>query len=46
VYPIAIEMSGGTFYPSDEFIAGESRRNCEAAMFAAASRTARRRSSA
>ena len=34
-YPITIEMSGGTFYPPDEFIAGESKRNWEAAMFAA-----------
>jgi carboxypeptidase T len=34
-YPITIEMSGGTFYPPDEFIAGEARRNREAAMFVA-----------
>ena len=24
-YPITIEMSGGSFYPPDEFIAGESQ---------------------
>jgi hypothetical protein len=34
-YPITIEMSGGTFYPPDEFIAGEARRNREAAIFVA-----------
>jgi murein tripeptide amidase MpaA len=34
-YPITIEMSGGTFYPPDEFIAGEARRNWEAAIFVA-----------
>jgi hypothetical protein len=34
-YPVTIEMSGGTFYPPDEFIASESRRNREAAFFAA-----------
>ena len=28
-------MSGGTFYPPDEFIASESRRNWEAAFCAA-----------
>src|SRR5262249_2252807 len=30
-YPVTIEMSGGTFSPPDEFIAGEARRNWEAA---------------
>ena len=34
-YPITIEMSGGGFYPPDEFIAGEARRNWEAALFVA-----------
>jgi len=34
-YPITIEMSGGGFYPPDEFIAGEARRNWEAAIFVA-----------
>ena len=34
-YPITIEMSGGTFYPPDEFIAGEVRRNWPAAFYAA-----------
>jgi carboxypeptidase T len=34
-YPITIEMSGGTFYPPDEFIASETRRNWEAAFYAA-----------
>jgi murein tripeptide amidase MpaA len=34
-YPITIEMSGGGFYPPDEFIPGESRRNWEAALFVA-----------
>jgi carboxypeptidase T len=32
-YPITIELSGGTFYPPDEFIAGESHRNWAAAVF-------------
>ena len=34
-YPITIEMSGGGFYPPDEIIPGESRRNWEAAIFVA-----------
>jgi hypothetical protein len=34
-YPITIELSGGTFYPPDEFIPGESVRNHEAALFVA-----------
>jgi carboxypeptidase T len=34
-YPVTIEMSGGTFYPPDEFIAGEARRNWDAAFYAA-----------
>ena len=34
-YPITIEMSGGGFYPPDEFIPGESRRNWQAALFIA-----------
>jgi len=34
-YPITIELSGGTFYPPDEFIPGESLRNHKAAIFAA-----------
>jgi hypothetical protein len=34
-YPITIEMSGGAFYPPDEFIAGEARRNRQAALFVA-----------
>ena len=34
-YPITIEMSGGGFYPPDEFIPGEARRNWEAAIFVA-----------
>jgi hypothetical protein len=34
-YPITIEMSGGGFYPPDEFIPGESRRNWQAALFVA-----------
>ena len=34
-YPITIELSGGTFYPPDEFIPGETRRNHRAAIFAA-----------
>jgi carboxypeptidase T len=34
-YPITIELSGGTFYPPDEFIPGESKRNHEAALFVA-----------
>lgn len=34
-YPITIEMSGGGFYPPDEFIPGESQRNWEAALFVA-----------
>ena len=34
-YPITIEMSGGGFYPPDEFIAGEARRNWPAALFVA-----------
>jgi carboxypeptidase T len=34
-YPITIEMSGGGFYPPDEFIPGESRRNWQAAIFVA-----------
>jgi carboxypeptidase T len=34
-YPITIEMSGGSFYPPDEFIPGEVRRNREAAIFVA-----------
>jgi carboxypeptidase T len=34
-YPITIEMSGGGFYPPDEFIPSESRRNWKAALFVA-----------
>ena len=34
-YPITIEMSGGGFYPPDEFIPGEARRNWQAALFVA-----------
>lgn len=34
-YPITIELSGGTFYPPDEFIQGESQRNHQAAIFVA-----------
>jgi carboxypeptidase T len=34
-YPITIEMSGGGFYPPDEFIPGEVRRNLKAAIFVA-----------
>jgi carboxypeptidase T len=34
-YPITIELSGGTFYPPDEFIPGESLRNHKAAIFVA-----------
>lgn len=34
-YPITIEMSGGGFYPPDEFIPGEAARNHEAAVFVA-----------
>jgi len=34
-YPITIELSGGTFYPPDELIPGESKRNHEAAIFVA-----------
>jgi carboxypeptidase T len=34
-YPITIEMSGGGFYPPDEFIPSETRRNHEAAVFVA-----------
>lgn len=34
-YPITIELSGGTFYPPDEFIPGESLRNHQAAIFVA-----------
>lgn len=34
-YPITIEMSGGGFYPPDEIIPSESRRNHEAALFVA-----------
>jgi hypothetical protein len=34
-YPITIELSGGTFYPPDEFIPSESRRNHKAAVFVA-----------
>jgi hypothetical protein len=34
-YPITIEMSGGGFYPPDEFIPGEAKRNWEAAIFVA-----------
>ena len=34
-YPITIEMSGGTFYPPDEIIPGESLRNHQAAAFVA-----------
>jgi carboxypeptidase T len=34
-YPITIELSGGTFYPPDEYIPGESLRNHQAAIFVA-----------
>jgi carboxypeptidase T len=34
-YPITIEMSGGGFYPPNEIIPSESRRNREAALFVA-----------
>ena len=34
-YPITIELSGGTFYPPDEYIPGESQRNLHAAAFIA-----------
>jgi hypothetical protein len=34
-YPITIEMSGGSFYPPDEFIPIETARNLEAAVFVA-----------
>jgi len=34
-YPITIELSGGTFYPPDEFIPSESHRNWAAAVFVA-----------
>lgn len=34
-YPITIEMSGGGFYPPDEFIPGEARRNWQAAIYVA-----------
>jgi carboxypeptidase T len=34
-YPITIEMSGGGFYPPDEFIPSETVRNHEAAVFVA-----------
>jgi len=34
-YPITIELSGGTFYPPDEFIPSESHRNWSAAVFVA-----------
>jgi carboxypeptidase T len=34
-YPITIELSGGTFYPPDEFIPSESLRNHKAAVFVA-----------
>jgi carboxypeptidase T len=34
-YPITVELSGGSFYPPDEFIAGESHRNWAAAVFVA-----------
>ena len=34
-YPITIELSGGTFYPPDEFIPGETARNHKAAIFVA-----------
>ncbi len=34
-YPITIELSGGTFYPPDEFIPSESLRNHQAAAFIA-----------
>jgi hypothetical protein len=32
-YPITIELSGGSFYPPDEFIPSESQRNWKAAIF-------------
>jgi hypothetical protein len=34
-YPITIELSGGTFYPPDEFIPSETLRNHKAAVFVA-----------
>jgi len=34
-YPITVELSGNSFYPPDEFIAGESRRNWPSAVFVA-----------
>ena len=34
-YPITIEMSGNDFYPGDEIIPSESRRNWKAALFVA-----------
>ena len=34
-YPITVELSGSSFYPPDEFIAGEARRNWQAAVFVA-----------
>jgi hypothetical protein len=34
-YPITIELAPGTFYPPDEFISGEVRRNSQAATFVA-----------
>jgi carboxypeptidase T len=34
-YPITIEMSGGGFYPPDEIIPSEVRRNLKAAIFVA-----------
>jgi carboxypeptidase T len=34
-YPITVELSGSTFYPPDEYIPVESRRNWKAAAFVA-----------
>ena len=34
-YPITVELSGSSFYPPDEFIPGEARRNWQAAVFVA-----------
>ena len=34
-YPITVELSGNSFYPPDEFIAGEAHRNWPAAVFVA-----------
>jgi hypothetical protein len=34
-YPITIELSGGGFYPGDEYIPYETQRNHQAAIFVA-----------